>query len=364
MALSGHNDVSIDHIEEHEVIPTLVAYLHNLAYKGGSIKKQASLSPATLMGYLNAAIEWLRIVLGLEAKVHGPGGARNKMIQDIIDQSRTWQKPKAKREPYSLPMFEALRNQVKAARKKNGAVTLEKKAAVLDWMRFTAFTGSRVGEYAQSVGTTTTTSAVPELPFAEEWAGTPIAFIEDDFAFYTKDLQRLPMNKIMQNPTLARELHVRFRYDKSPRNFVIRKFRSTGHKILCPVAAAISIQCRATVLGVKKGQALGVAQIPKTKNKPARVVNLVSNDVIRIMRQACLDAYPSPTDYHHINVKNIDAHSGRVYAALLLSNAGISKNEIAFRLRWMPCSVDHYLRDCSEAVERLTQAAVLGSLVT
>ena len=112
------------------------------------------------------------------------------------------------------------------------------------------------------------------------------------------------------------------------------------------------------------GNALGVALIPKTKHKDARVVHLVSNDIVRIMRRACLDAYPSPTDYYNINVNNIDAHSGRVYAALLLSNAGVSKNEIAFRLRWMPSSVDHYLRDCSKAVGRLTEAAVAGSLVT
>ena len=231
-------------------------------------------------------------------------------------------------------------------------------------MRLTAFTGSQVGEYAQSVGTSKETSMVPELPFAEEWAGTPIAFIDEDFSFYTENRHKLTMKEIIEDKERAQELHIRFRYDKSPRNFVIRKFRRTGHKILCPVSAAIAIRCRASVLKVEKGKALGVAHIPKTKNKEARVVNLVSNDVVRIMRKACLDAYPSPTDYYNINVKNIDAHSGRVYAALLLSNAGISKNEIAFRLRWMPSSVDHYLSDCSKAVERLTAAAVIGSLVT
>ena len=80
-------------------------------------------------------------------------------------------------------MFVVLRDQVKTACKLHRTASLGKKAAVLDWMRFTAFTGSRVGEYAQSVGTSTKASAVPELPFAEEWAGTPIAFMEEDFAF-------------------------------------------------------------------------------------------------------------------------------------------------------------------------------------
>ena len=65
------------------------------------------------------------------------------------------------------------------------------------------------------------------------------------------------------------------------------------------------------------------------RKKVARVVHLMSNDTVR----ACLDAYPSPTDYYNINVNSIDAQSGIVYAALLLSNARVSKFEVAFRLR-------------------------------
>lgn len=99
------------------------------------------------------------------------------MLQDISDQARAWQNLKAKREPYSLHMLKTLRDQVKTASKKNHMASLEKKAAVPDWMQFTAFTGSQVGKYAESVGTSNTASTVPKLPFAEEWVGTPIAFI-------------------------------------------------------------------------------------------------------------------------------------------------------------------------------------------
>ena len=350
-------------MEESHVVPTLVAYLHHLAYQKGSMKKQQKLSPASLTGYLNAALEWLRSELGLKANIDSVSGARPKMIQDILDQARNWQKPKEKREPYTALMFQVLSDKVAAAAKKNPEHRLGKEAAVLNWARLTAFTGSRVGEYAQSVGTSSTASRVPSTPFAEEWAGTPIAFVADDFSFYSKENKKLAILKLMKHPELATQIHIRFRYDKSPRNFVVRKFAKSGHKILCPVKAALSICARALVLGSLDNEPLGVARIPANKLKAARTVYLVSNDVVRIMRKACLEAYPDPTSYNHIHAHRIDAHSGRVFAAVALRNAGITINEIAFRLRWLPESVEHYLRDCVCAIGRLTDAAIRGSLM-
>ena len=351
-------------MEEKEVIPTIVAYMHHLAFQKGSIKQQQKIGPATLVGYLNAALEWLRSELGLRADISSKSRPRPKMIQDILDQARNWQKPTEKREPYTARMFDHLSEKVSAAAKKNPRHRLGKEAAVLDWARLTAFTGSRVGEYAQSVGTSTKASRVPDLPFAEEWAGTPIAFVEDDFSFYSADSRKLELIKILEFPNRAAQVHIRFRYDKSPRNFTVRKFAKSGHKILCPVKAALSICARAIALGVKKNEPLGVALLPANKIKKERTVFLVASDVVKIMRQTCLDAYPDPSSYHHQHAHRIDAHSGRVFAAIALRNAGVSINEIAFRLRWQPESVEHYLRDCVCAIGKLTDAAIRGSLMS
>ena len=360
---SGHDDVSLANMEEGQVIPTLVAYLHHIAFQQGSLKKLTTISPASLISYLNAAVEWLRSELGLTAQTASPSGARNKMIQDIIDQARNWQKPIEKREPYTTRMLRKLYDKVAKAAKTDKEHRLGKEAAVLDWARLSAFTGSRVGEYAQSVGSSSQASRVPDLPFAGEWAGTPIAFVAEDFTFYTKDSLRLSTIQLLSHPKSAAQLHIRFRYDKSPRNFVIRKFAISGHPILCPVRAAISVCCRALALGSKKGDPLGVARIPKNKRSDARTVFLTSNDVVRIMRRACLDAYPDPASYHHIHAHRIDAHSARVFAAMLLRNANVSIEDTAFRLRWQPESVEHYLRDCSGTIGTLTDAALKGSLV-
>ena len=285
------------------------------------------------------------------------------MIQDILDQARNWIKPKSKREPYTAHMLRCLSEKVDKAAKSNPAHRLGKEAAVLDWARLSAFTGSRVGEYAQSVGTSTKASRVPNTPFADEFAGTPIAFIASDFEFFTKKNRKMSARRLLRHPSQATQVHIRFRYDKSTRNFTIRKFAASGHDLLCPVRAAIAIRARAQALGCKNLDPIGVAQIPKNKSKPTRTVFLVANDVVRIMRKACIDAYPDPTNYHRLNAHRIDAHSARVFAAVCLRNAGISINEIAFRLRWQPESVEHYLRDCVCAIGRLTEAAIRGSLM-
>jgi hypothetical protein len=52
---------------------------------------------------------------------------------------------------------------------------------------------------------------------------------------------------------LANEVHVRFRYDKSPNNFSIRKFRRSSGTFICAVKACISIIQRADLLHVPKG---------------------------------------------------------------------------------------------------------------
>ena len=110
LAASGFDDVSIADLREPQVIPTLVSYLHHVAFEQGSIKQQTALAPGTLTGYLNSAAEWLRIALLLPARLD-VRGKRHRMLQDIVDQARVWQKPRAKREPYTQEMFQTLAQQ-------------------------------------------------------------------------------------------------------------------------------------------------------------------------------------------------------------------------------------------------------------
>ena len=65
----------------------------------------------------------------------------------------------------------------------------------------------------------------------------------------------------------------------------------------------------------------------------------------------------------HKNYKLIDCHSNRVTAAVALANAGHSADVIAYRLRWKPESVEHYLRECFRAIGPLCASTIEGAML-
>jgi hypothetical protein len=64
----------------------------------------------------------------------------------------------------------------------------------------------------------------------------------------------------------------------------------------------------------------------------------------------------------HINVHRIVSHSNRVTAAVALRRHGCDIPTIAFRLRWKPESVDHYLRECTQDIDVLSSATIAGAI--
>jgi hypothetical protein len=181
-----------------------------------------------------------------------------------------------------------------------------------------------------------------------------------DFTFYSEQGIQLTPRQCRSKSKSAFEVHIRFRYDKSPRNCVTRKFRRSNHAWFCPVDAALSIVTRALLLNIKPDDPVGVYRSNRHKEPYSY---LRSYQVIKVMRQACIDAYPDTDHYMRRHVLRIDSHSNRVTAAVALANAGVPVDEIAFRLRWKPESVDHYLRDCAKVIGRMTEAAIRGSLL-
>jgi hypothetical protein len=215
-----------------------------------------------------------------------------------------------------------------------------------------------VSEYAQTKGKRGSYLRVPNTAAAGEWAGSPIAFLHCDFTLLDDALRILSFSELVKTPERASHLHVRFRFDKSPTNFTIRKYRRTGHEFLCPILASISILYRASALNVPATAPLGTFR-PTGTNQTFTYIT--SKDVIKTMRDTCLETYPDPTHFLHQNVKRIVAHSLRVTAAVALFNMRYSIDEIAFRLRWQPQSVQHYLRECSSHTDERTLSAMMGA---
>lgn len=125
-------------------------------------------------------------------------------------------------------------------------------------MRLGSFTGSRAGEYAQTIGSHHNVSCIPNNPGAGNWSTDPIALIAEEFTFLSSSFVVLSPTDAILQPALAVEVHIRFRYDKSPRNCVTRKFRRTSHGFLCPVDAALSILAQSIILQAPSRHPIGI----------------------------------------------------------------------------------------------------------
>ena len=206
---------------------------------------------------------------------------------------------------------------------------LDRVPAIYDWTRLGVFTGSRLGEYGQSKPRTGELFAtVPQNPDAGEWAGTPLAFIREDFTYYDAGRHLLPRSDLQQLRQHAEEVHVRFRYDKSTTNFAIRKYRRMRHTFMCAVDSSISILERANSLAIPASFPIG-AYRSKTSGDYKFIRG---DDVSKVMRYTCTIAYPDIRHYMRQHIDCIMAHSNRVTACLALHQAGVSEEEIAHRL--------------------------------
>jgi len=116
---------------------------------------------------------------------------------------------------------------------------------------------------------------------------------------------------------------------------------------------------RAIGLHIKPNQPLAAFQ----SNSSGSFTFLHSSDIITVVHQAVVTAYPDPTRHYRVNIKAIVAHSNRVAAAVALCLVKLTIEEIAFRPRWKPDSDQHYIRECSQLVDNLTLATISGAAI-
>jgi hypothetical protein len=78
------------------------------------------------------------------------------------------------------------------------------------------------------------------------------------------------------------------------------------------------------------------------------------------MQSDCEQAYPDPSHFHRINIQLFQAHSLRITACVALDNAGVSHEQIAFRLQWNSEAIKVYLHDGVKHIGEITRRAVIG----
>ena len=131
--------------------------------------------------------------------------------------------------------------------------------------------------------------------------------------------------------------------------FRIQKNRRNGQKItivaddsypeICPVKAAQRIAVRAKRLGQLDHEPLAVFLNHQNQKK-----YLTGNKIAEILQATASLVHP---DLTKDEISRFSLHSGRVWALVLLDEAGMSPEFIQFRLRWLGTSYRLYLRDTS-----------------
>lgn len=329
--------------------------------EGDNARKRDNLSGDTLLGYVTAAATWLRVIYGIAPPLYENSNTSATprlvpFIAEIVRQRSTWREPSKKKEPYTGDMLDALGRNINGATARDASTVLDKEAAVFDWVRLGVFTGSRLSEYAQGKRHKGQMFAtIPDDAAAGSWRGQAIAFIQSDFTFLDFDRRHVPFEEAIASG--ATELHVRFRFDKSKENFTVRKFKRNHGHYLCPVKAALSIIRRARLLRVPQAYPLGVFRTADSSTYSF----LSAREITFVMRAACTQAYPDPMHHMRLNIHRIVSHSNRVTAAVALHNAGVSIEDISFRLRWNSDAVKFYLRDCFKSIGTFTSQALAGA---
>jgi len=315
---------------------------------GDNIQNRQSLCTKTLAGYLRAATTYIEEATHQTIPLYNDKKSLHPLIAEVLAQRSAWREPLLKKEPLTSVLLQHMHCRIQYAFQQDRASFLDKDAALLDWIRLGVHTGSRLGEYGQSTLSGNKPSNFAKVPIsldAGPWSGTPIAFIYSDFVFFGPDGVLLDHPSVLHNHTATppTQVHIRFRFDKSPTNFTIRKFNRLPGCFLCPVKACISILHRAIALHIPHSHPIGAYRCSAAGGY--RYIN--GNDMSTYMQQACKLAYIDPNHYARIHLTRLMAHSLRVTACVALHQANVPAEDIAFRLRWNVDSVKFYLRDCS-----------------
>jgi len=329
-----YTDITLMNMTEPEDICILGTYLDHTARSRKNPTTNNPVMAKTLVQHLNTAAHFLRLATHLIIPIHGAGYSASPRLLpwlgDIIHSQQQWQQPLPKRLPYTYAMFRALHELLCTWLQSDSSIWLDKTAAVFDWSCLRIFTGSRSGEYAQTVAKRNEFARVPNSWAAPpQWRNTPIAFIAADFSFYDQHLRLVSISLLLDLSTPdPLYVHVRFRFDKSSTNFTIRKYKQ-GQGFLCPVRTARSILRRASTLKVPAGNPVGAFRT----HPSGSFTYLQSANIIKVMCMSVDFAYPDPNHYYRLNRAAIVAHSNRVTAAVALHANGRPIPEIAFRLR-------------------------------
>ena len=281
---------------------------------------------ATVRGYAQAINTLFEL---RKCQIPADLSSRSNMCYNLILAREREENVARQRSPITREMFTALLERAKTSQIDSDV------AVVAQWFTIIRITGFRCSEYAQ-----TRQSAFDEYEYP---SGRRVikAFTPLDWNFYD-DRNRLI--SIHTQGTDLREypkkLKITFRHQKNRQNGQsITLVSDDAHTHICPVRAAYHIFLRSKRLGQSDSEPMGVFV-----NKFGSTKYLTGNKIQEVLQSVAKEVHP---DLTKDELKRFSSHSGRVWALVLLDEAGMSPVFMTARLRWMGESYKLYLRDTS-----------------
>ncbi len=193
------------------------------------------------------------------------------------------------------------------------------------------YIGPRLSEYAQTTQDKVNYHTYP--------SGTMVikAFVASDFIFYDgkKHIIEIFDEDSFQQ---ARSVKVTWRIQKNRQNGqTITLSAEVDRPKICPVRSAMRLVLRARRLHQPDDMPRGVY-----RTKKGKFIYLTGNKIAELLRKAFKSVRPDTTSE---DLKQYSAHSLRVWACVLLDEAGKPPDYIKKRLRWLGDSFRMYLQD-------------------
>ena len=255
---------------------------------------------------------------------------KNNMCTKLIDALETEEVIAKQRNPITNEMFASMEKSARQSQQ-DSAISV-----IFDFFCLIRITGFRIAEYGQ---TTQTKVDMHEYP-----SGNSVvkAFLPTDWTFKNDKGRLIKIHSLGSdaNNVTPNEVKIIFRIQKNRQNGQpITITADHDHPTICPVRAAYRIFLRAKRLGQADDQPMAIFV-----NNYGQTKYLTGSKIAEILQSLAKATHPDMTPD---KISRISSHSGRVWAVVLLDEAGKSPDFIKSRLRYMGDSYRFYLRDTS-----------------
>jgi hypothetical protein len=205
----------------------------------------------------------------------------------------------------------------------------------VDSVLFDFFNLIRVGGFRATEYTQKTQTKINEFAYG---SGNKVvkAFVPTDWSFYDASGRLMTLHSLDGSGDPPKKLKIKFRIQKNRQNEQLITFAADDkHPHICPVAYQIFICAKR--LGQADHQPMGVYV-----NHQGVVKYLTGNKISELLQAIAKKCH---LDLTKDEISRFSSHSGRVWAVVLLDEAGMNPDFIKSWLHWMGESYRLYLRD-------------------